>query len=355
MQKISLINFEKDIINIKEYIEHIRLVNNVAKDNYQSDDESLKKFIEHLYKFSTEKRLFEYKAIIISLYGVLEKYVNIWIKEHIDTLSDLVLDYQQIPTKLINAHFDLSIKLISLVSQNRFAKYEHLRKEEILKKLNSCIFEPLSYDLNSDAFSPTSGNLKHSLIVESFKPLDINLTLKLKYNDNFFSYLKTKFGENIHSKGDELFQIINDLVIRRNDIAHGTDIDDITSDFEDYIEFLRYYGEAIFETLVQKEIEYESIHSYQRINNIINIFSDGSIKSILAFELSCSRIAIGDFIIIQKENGNFYKKNVLEVQQDNISISAVEVLNTKKLAIRLNTDFNLEQNSQTFYIKKRKS
>ena len=357
MQINSLEKFQIDINNIREYIKHIDLIHKVANNNRNSDEESLKEFIDHLYPFNREKKLFEYKAIIISIYGVLEKYISIWIKEHIETLSSLILNYQDMPKKLSKSHFDLSIKLISIINENRFAKYEHLSKEEVLTTLSSCINEPLKYKLNNDAFSPMSGNLKHSKIVEAFKTLDINLESMLKQNDIFSSYLESKFGENIANRGVELFNIIDDLVVRRNDIAHGTTIDNITSDFDNYIEFLEYYGKAIFDVLLQKEIEYETIHLCTQIEKVISIYKDttSGIKSILAFELNSNKIAIGDFIIIKTDNGNFYKQNVSDVQQDNINISAVEVLNTKNVGIKLDTNFNLEQNSQTFYIKKRKS
>jgi len=357
MNSELLENFQKDINNIREYIKHIDLINKIVKNNNDSIEPSLKTFINHLHSFGREKKLFEYKSIIISLYGVLENYITIWIKEHINNISNLILNYQDIPEKISKSHFDLSIKLISIISENKFAKYEYLSKEEVLIKLNSCIQKPLNYELNSDAFSPMSGNLKHDKISKAFKELDINLTFRLKQNNTFSKYLKDKFGQNIANKGDELFNTIDELVNRRNYIAHGTMIDDITSEFDNYIEFLTFYGKAIFETLIQKEIEYESIHLYQKIENIINIFknSDTKIKSILAFELNNNRIRENDFIIIKLENGNFYKQKILQVQEDGVNISGVEVLNKINIGINLDVNFNLEKNSQIFYIKKREN
>lgn len=132
MQDIFLKNFKDDIASIREYIEHVRLVNCVAKNNRDSSEESLKAFNNHLSTFGiSTKKIFEYKAIIISLYGILERHINIWIQEHIDRIPKLILNYDRLPEKLQKNHFDFSIKLISLIAKNRFAKYESLKKEDI--------------------------------------------------------------------------------------------------------------------------------------------------------------------------------------------------------------------------------
>jgi len=80
---VSLQNFKHDINSIREYIKHINLINKVEANNRSSCEESLREFNEHLRSFSRNKKLFEYKAIVISLYGILENYINVWIKEHV--------------------------------------------------------------------------------------------------------------------------------------------------------------------------------------------------------------------------------------------------------------------------------
>ena len=95
MQETSLENFRNDIDNVKEYIKHIDLINGIEKNNRDSDKKSIKSFNEHLHRFGKTKKFFEYRSIIISLYGILETYIGIWIREHIDTISSLILDYQK--------------------------------------------------------------------------------------------------------------------------------------------------------------------------------------------------------------------------------------------------------------------
>jgi hypothetical protein len=299
MQEVSLQNFKQDIDSIMEYIKHIGLINNIGLNYRDSTENLLKEFSEHLHFFSIDKKLFEYKSIIISLYGVLEKHINIWIQEHINGISNLISSYSDLPEKIRKNHFDLSINLISLIIKEK-DKYAYLQKEDILTKLSLCINNPSNYKLNADSFTPVSGNLRHSKVVESFKLLDIELIKKLKDNVQFSEFLKEKYGSNIANKGDELFTTIDDIVTRRNDIAHGVNIDNILgiTEFDDYIEFLEKYGQAIFETLVEKETEYEASYLYTQIGSVIKIYD----KRILCFEIENNKIKVGDKIIIKTTN-----------------------------------------------------
>jgi len=352
MENISLENFLKDINNIREYIKHIELINNIGETYDTSTELIIKPFIEHLHGFRTEKKLFEYKAIVISLYGILEKYIEIWIKEHVNRLSYLIPDYRKLPEKVNKSHFDLSIKLIALISENRYVKYEKLSKENILTTLSSCITQPLDFKFNSDAFSPMSGNLKHIKIVESFKPLDIDLRLKLKKNENFSIYLKSLFGKNIeHKTSESLYFNIDDLVRRRNDIAHGTNIDDTLdlSSIIEYIEFLEKYGIAISEILCEKEIEYESFFFYKKINVIKGIFQRGSI---LGFEMENNLIKKGDFIIIKTSDNRFIKKEILEIEVNKVSYDVLTI--TDKIDVGINLGGGITANQQ-FFIKPNKT
>lgn len=346
MQDISLQNFLTDINNVKEYIKHIDLTNKLEAATRNSNEASLKIFNEHLHSFGKSKRIFEYKAIIISLYGIIEKYIGIWIQEHIDTLPNIIQNYNDLPSTLRKNNFDLSIKLISLVNENRFVKYEHLTKEDLLLRLSDCISKPSEYKLNSDAFSPSSGNLKHSKISEAFKYLDIELQTKLKLNKQFSIFLKQKFGNNISNRGDDLFTIIDDLVIRRNEIAHGADIDNILNitEFDNYIEFLENYGKAIFETIVEKELEYETQFLRTEIANIKGVFKQGSI---LCFEIENHKIKTGDYIIIKTPDNTFIKKQILEIQKDNKVFEQLDIDSKTDIGVNLGSGITKNQN---FYI-----
>jgi len=347
MSVISFKEFENDIASIREYIKHIGFVNEIARNNRESSDESLKEFCTHLSGFRTYKKIFEYKSIVISLYGIIEKHINIWIREHTVRIPMLILKYDELPENIKKNNFSFSIKLISLISENRFAKYEDLNKEDILFKLNNCLKQSGIYSLNGEAFMPFSGNLKHSKIIEAFKTLNIDLPKKIKVNKQFADFYKTKYNKSIDNKGNEVFKKIDEIVNLRNDIAHGTQIDNIlnVTEFEDYIVFLEKYGKAIFESIVEKEIEYEAEYLYEEIENIINIYKQGSI---LCFEIEGTTINKGDFIIIKTLDNHFFKKEILEIQKDNITSDKLNVVLKTNVGVNLGSGLT---KSQTFFLR----
>ncbi|OBQ23551.1 MAG: hypothetical protein AN488_05325 [Anabaena sp. WA113] len=347
----SLENFTREVNQIREYLKHIQYVNDVAAYSVlETDNEQIRKLLntlkEHDRSFRTDKRIFEYKASIISLYGLLEKYVELWIKEYLDSLSNVVPEYNKIDQKIRDNHFELSLKLINTITTRETAKYQHLTKEEVLKKLNDCIVNPSKYQINTDAFVLLSGNLKHNKIVELFNKLNLDLNDELLKNEE----LKNEIGLNQNTisriEKDILYNKINDLVERRNQIAHGSEeVDDILSisELEPYIQFLEKYCQAIFQTLFEQVIKNESIHTFQKVENVIKIFGN----KVLAFAIENYTIKVGDMLIIQTKEGRFYKKPILTIELNNQREPEFTI--TEKTKIAVSVDYKIKDN-HTFYI-----
>ena len=321
MQEDSLESFKKDINNIREYIEHINLVNNIPKENNDLHKKSLKNFIKHLRSFNREKKLFEYKAIIISLYGILENTISKWIQEHIKNVSIIVSDYDSLGDKFKVEHFNLSIKLISLIIENRHSKFDNINKNNILENLNQSIVSPSDFKLNSEAYIPLSGNLKHIKIIEALKPLNIDLNTLTSI---------------LHRETIK----IDDLVGRRNDIAHGVEIDNILgiSEFEDFISALQIYMTNIFNIIVEQEIKY---HFQEKnvfyIDEPKKFFQNNQVCII---NLKDTELKIGDILFIEKNN-RFSQVTIIDIQEDGKSIKS-----TNKGEVGLKIDNPIKKNSK---------
>jgi hypothetical protein len=165
--------------------------------------------------------------------------------------------------------------------------------------------------------------------------------------------LKNEIGLNQNTisriEKDILYNKINDLVERRNQIAHGSEeVDDILSisELEPYIQFLEKYCQAIFQTLFEQVIKEESRHTFQKVENVIKIFGN----KVLAFELENYTIKVGDMLIIQAKEGRFYKKPILTIQLDNTEYP--ELIVTEKTKIAASVDHKIKDN-HTFYIVKK--
>lgn len=349
MNNGSLKSFVDDVNHIREYIKHVKLVDDIEISNRDSDNDAIINYREHLRSFRVQKKIFEYKSITISLYGILEKHVGLWVKEFSSHLPSIVSNFDDLPEKLREDHFNLSVRLLSLVGERKYSKYESIKRESVLAKLSSCIDKPLNFELNGEAFYLHSGNLKHSRISDILNNLDIKLTAKLKAIGLRNGGFLCQDIPGIASKGDELFKLIDELVERRNDIAHGEEIVNLlnVTEFDDYVNFLEGYGRAIFQTLLERITEFEADFLYKKIDIIKGIYRDGSI---LCFEIEDVDICKGDNIIVKIFDGGFIKKEIFEIQENYKSFDKLLVTTPKDVGVNLGGGLS---NGQTFFIRKR--
>ncbi len=135
------------------------------------------------------------------------------------------------------------------------------------------------------------------------------------------------------------------MVERRNQIAHGSDISDILdiSALEPYLLFLGKYCQAVFEILSKEIIKQESIHKLKKIKRVIKVIN----SSILAFEIENKTIRVGDSLIIETVDGDFYKTSILSIQLDNQSYPDIEIADKREIGVKV--DCRIKQN-QSFYI-----
>ncbi len=354
MEKYLLEKFEKELSQIKEYIKHIQQVNSLIEMEVP-DKPVFQEFKTHFLSFKNDKKLFEYKAIIISLYGLLEKYIDLWIQEYLTRLSSFVA-YDKLSESLKDKHFELSMKLISIVKENQQAKYHHLKKEDVLKKINTCIENPQSYKFNVEAFTMQSGNLTHTRIEEIFKSLGITITNELKKNLDLINSIGFSLAQISNTESKVLFAKINELVERRNTIAHGAEIDDLLelSALAPYMKFLEKYCYAIFSVLEEKDIENHTIEKYVEVDCQGVFFN----KTVIGLAIENCSIKIGDWVIIktaEQSNERFHKKEIKSLGKDDKNdYSELKIEEKTNIAIKIDNSESLPITDKcTFYIEKK--
>jgi hypothetical protein len=303
--------------------------------------------------FRTRKRVFEYKAIIISLYGLLEKYIENWIKNYLDYLSSIIKDYNNVDKIVKDNHFNYSLNLIKNVQNDRF-QHLNLDTKDLLKNLYECEASLTPYKFNSDAFiTASSGNLNHYKIVDIFKALAIDLNAKLIRIDPIVNYLQT-IHERINTQPPAiLYEKIDDLVNRRNDISHGGEVSDILDRerLKEYAIFLKYYCEAIFEILKIDLIIKEKKHQYSQIR-VAKVYPKQGILKMEAYDYV---ISIDDFIILEiGQEEKIIKMKVLAIKCDGVCVESIQakvgVTVTIKVQI-IDNSVKLKDNYK-YYIKK---
>ncbi len=273
--------FESDLKELRahlNFIEHLKVDIQPTSNNYE-------------YSKSSTKRKFDYCSAIVSLYGLLENYIEKFCFEYSENIENKIPSYEFLDSKFTDNHFDLSIELIKKVSEKKHLKYANINKEKIVSNLNNCLTVKQPYKLNREAFTINTGNLKHSKICDTIGYFNIKLNEKLKQTLS------------INSQTENAFNKVDDLVQRRNEIAHGN-VQDIldTTEIVSYVDFIEKYlvsvGQIMKMEIEQLDLQYKINNESILINNT-KVFN-GNIVGIP--DGNKLNFTIGDKIIIEKAN-----------------------------------------------------
>jgi len=286
-------SFKKEITEIRN---HIKFIEDLKVDINSTCN-------SFIYSKSSSKKKYEYNSLIISLYGIVENYIELLIKSYLETLENNIIVYNSLDRQIIENHFNLSIQLISKIIEKKHIKYSQFKKEDVVLNLNNCITNSGNYQFNKDAFIINSGNLKHSKICDVFKNVVINLDTDLRTFDDFSLNTENNFIR------------IDELVQRRNEISHGNSSEILdNSEIIPYIDFIEKYITSIY-TILKKKFENEYNHflkeeSYCLIEKY-NIFSSSILGIIDGKKFD---LVIGDIILVEKVSNQLFSTKIIEIK-----------------------------------------
>lgn len=352
MKQSSLDIFLNELNQLRQYLQHIQIVNEfVGYTPLETDSKEVKELIERLKNqeidnnFILERKIFEYKAIVISLYGTLERTIENWVREFLDALSGIITDYTKLPDKIKDNHFKNSLELITdkLSKKDIAPKYQHLRKEGVLKTLNQCVEQGANYKFNTDAFLLSSGNLKHDKIYPILLSLDIDLKQK--------NFMKGK------SENDKkaIFSKLDDFIERRNEVAHGSDnvVDNIleASLIEEHIANIEVYGSAIFDILNQRLIRFEAEDSgaFFLVEVIHGVWKKDVIR--IGMELEKYTISVGDLLLIRTPEGEYLKEKIIGIGVEGETYTTLSIKEKMNVALVIESYISSKKESHKFYLK----
>jgi hypothetical protein len=318
-----LASFQNEILELRE---HINYITNVSSEINSSSPLSR-------YVNSITKKRFNYKSLIISLYGIVENYSEKFIIKYLEVISSSITEYSNLKDIIKNQNIQNSATLILKIIDQKNLKYNHLKEIDLITNLYTCVNNHPNYLINYEAFTILSGNLKHSKIQGLFKQVGVDL------NSGFI--LHTDFNL---SNTENQFKKLDELVEMRNEIAHGntsTLLD--PSQIEEYVDFIEKYFTNLYKLLLvdlkQEELKYwKNNHSLKLENTKVfngNIIGFNNIQNIV--------ISNSSLIIVEKSG------------TPNVSYQTASVLNIKKfpnndITLKLSSVSNLKDNQQ-FYIK----
>ena len=336
-------------MNLQSIREHLTYLDD-CKDLFGNINQNvithipIKEKLISLKKRISKEKVFNYNANIISLYGYFEQYVEALIEEYVDMLITIVNQFDMNTNIVKNQFFDKWERLHNKIS---YPKYAHLTEEKLIQSLYEAKIGNKNH-LIPEYYFQNGGNYKHSVICDCFKSLGMeDISQKIKYYDPLCSYFKSKgiFEQN----EDILYEPLNDLVARRNDVAHGNNSDIIDlSYFKEYVEYVELYARTLNALLDDKLTELKWNNTKSSVINIKHLYNN----HIVEIEVEDFVIEVGDTFLVREPERTYPRytiRKVESIQKDDQPLP--EFITYEKDTLTLGLSNNIKKNCKLKIVK----
>ena len=352
----TLTDFEYKIDALERFLlstESETLLAERLRRNMVKGDKETAKLVEHVLQVRTDKKRYIYLIGIVGLYGILEKFIQEILSGYAQVLGSCVNTYGNLPESFRKNHLEGSIDLLKAIREERYDL--GVNETEVIGNLHSCLSNHQNYYINNKVFGYHRGNINFSKIEELVSRLAIR-----NFTSRLFRIARTQLpelpnGSPIKQRtSDEevrsFFSPVDDLVERRNQLAHG---DLITDDIES-IElmrsrcgFIRGFGRAVV-TVLQQEwiticIEAENILRMGKPRGVYG-------KNIVCLSPPVRPVSVGDLIAAktsdQGEPVRFGK--ILSLQVNREAVETVEPQQADPFCARV--PFRVKNNHRFFIV-----
>lgn len=312
--------------SITTHIEVLKRIDAITKQRIENED------IKYIQSKQTDEKIFNYRANIISLYGAFEFFIEEVFKEYINNLRNIIPQYSSLNNRIRDSYFTNVTKLHSKL---HYAKFSHITEQHIAKNIERVIVQNKN-EILAESYLGNGGNYKHQIVCDLMNSVGI---CNVDCNIIQLSPLSDLLSESTHDKEQQRRMVamrLDDLVNKRNEIAHGAIIDNIIDieSFEDILKFISAYCDSL-NTLLKHELlaqkwEQLSCTIYTPINVYGNNIAELKVKNI--------QLSIGNKLLIKKQSFPSYQEaEIKEIRIKNNTIGSIE----KVESININDDEHL--------------
>ncbi|KHD08920.1 hypothetical protein PN36_04685 [Candidatus Thiomargarita nelsonii] len=295
-----------------------------------------------------QRQIFNYNSVIISLYGFLEPFIESLISKYLNFINTIVPNYEELPEPIKKNHIELSFGLINRIQQARYSGT--MTVAQVVSNIHACLNNPNHYQLNDEAFTYHTANFRADVIMETFARIGVeNVSMRLKKCPTFTQYL-TSLDENRDVEMmslEEAFFYLNDLVERRNEVAHGARTELLPNDMLlSYLNFFKAYGQALYEVVQSETLSYETKYRGIPLGKPLKVWQKGTVVCLSVKNIS---IKVGDFLIAKISTLPYLKGEIQEIQINKISYNKSQATATE-IIVCLKVTFKATKNQSFFLI-----
>lgn len=343
---------------IKEYINLLDSEKNfvvlASCDKELEENKKLTNIIQSI-KNNTNSQV-TYNAIIISLYSCYENFIDCILTKYLELISQLGISYDKLPSKILETQ-QYQVGLF-LSNPQRYSKVD-LKCLEVIEKYNACLKGNDNYELNTRLLLNHSNNLGLEALKNVFAQIGISDILKkIKCTDKFLNYyMKEKSLTDkketkkilLSTKDSMIFYNLQDLVNRRNEIAHSWNEDDrlsIQSIKNEYITFFLSIGEVIRDIIITEVyfVLYKNdlLNEFKTIHNVFK-------NSIVCLNNQDQKLKKGDYIFVVSKS-----QKIVEISNIQINNADVECVDETNIDVGIKVNSDIKISNKFYYYKEQK-
>lgn len=309
--------------------------------------------LEPIQANSTIKRRQSYVSAIIVLYGALERYIEEAVAEYTGQLVLIHKEFQKLPEKLRAQHTLLTIDYLASLKDGRVRETEDIFS--VVATLHDCFTGKAPFRLNARAFSLRSSNMKFGRVREIMGNLDIQIYgRRVVAAPSYARFLRDMAGISTKdmqdSEVESTLDHIDELVVLRNDIAHGVanlesieDSNIVRERASKLHAFVSAINDILNCELLKRRLEMGQLVA---VEGDIHVFGD----NIVGFSWPSGRILPGDILVMQpSEKGSDLRHGAIaSIQIDNANQE--EVVGQDGLMIGVRVPFRVKANGRYYVL-----
>ena len=322
----------RSVIKTNENLRVIFLNERNAKKQKSEEYVKLLKLLKKDFPKTKEWRVYDHCAAVTKLYAIYENFVEDLIRDWLRLLPELVSSYDDLEERIRNTH-QLGVgRLLLDLNKNR---YKHLALKDVINGLHLGVNNIHRYELLPDAFLFHEQNLRREILDKLLADAGIsNSWTWITRHKSMKNFIEEIRGSQNTAEGE-----LNELIIYRNDAAHGALIDNFLG-FNALLElcdFVESICQALADLFTYKVIKQkEIIGKAKKFGKITEWFQKSQAGVAKVVDIS---LKINSSLFLIKENISCCQPAVIKsIQIQGESVNEIKA--TDEIEIGLKFDVN---------------
>lgn len=295
----------------------------------------------------TTGRTYDYVCAIILLYGLFERFIEDLAEEYLDALIFRLKNFSALPEKIRQSHFKLITAQLQRTQDSRYnGKSDATR---LAKSLSACLQDQTPIDFICEPFLYHTSNFRMRVVDEFLGQIGIaNASQRAARTQAFEDYNNAQENKKVipAERPEAVWELINDLVERRNQVAHGDMSAALApSELYPYCDFIEAYCQSL------ARVTRDSL--VKTLAPSVGVAHDLPIKvfnhNIVCIHSKGVELSPGSILACKTPGDDWYSLVIEEVQIDGKTISSSPP--GKDLPVGLRTDDRCKIGHTIFSIK----